>query len=89
VIEGMRAGVPVVAADTGGISSTVTDGVTGLLVPPGHPEALAAAVRRVLDDGALARRLVEAARERSRDYSWEALADRVLGVYRDVLRARA
>jgi glycogen synthase len=88
-IEGMRAGVPVVAADTGGISSTVTDGVTGLLVPPGQPEALAAAVRRVLDDRALARRLVEAARERSRDYSWAALADRVLGVYRDVLRARA
>jgi glycosyltransferase involved in cell wall biosynthesis len=89
VIEGMRAGVPVVAADTGGISSTVTDGVTGLLVPPGRPEALAAAVHRVLDDDALARRLVEAARERSRDYSWEALADRVLGVYRDVLQARA
>ena len=85
VIEGMRAGVPVVAADTGGVSATVTDGVTGLLVPPGQPTALAAALRRVLTDDGLARRLADAARRRSRDYSWEVLADRVLGVYRDVL----
>jgi glycogen(starch) synthase len=89
VIEAMRAGVPVVAADTGGVSATVTDGVTGLLVPPGQPAALAAALRRVMADGALARRLADAARQRSRDYSWDALADRVLGVYREVLAARA
>jgi glycosyltransferase involved in cell wall biosynthesis len=54
-------------------------------VPPGQPAALAAALRRVLTDDGLARRLADAARRRSRDYSWEALADRVLGVYRDVL----
>jgi glycogen synthase len=89
VIEGMRAGVPVVAADTGGVSSTITHGVTGLLVPSGEPEALAAALRQVLTDRALAARLVEAGRERSRGYSWEVLGDRVLRVYREVLRADA
>jgi 2-deoxystreptamine N-acetyl-D-glucosaminyltransferase/2-deoxystreptamine glucosyltransferase len=88
VLEAMRAGVPVVAADTGGVSATITDGVTGLLVSPGQPAALAAAVRRVLTDDGLARRLADAARERSRDYSWETLGDRVLGVYREVLRVR-
>jgi glycogen synthase len=87
VIEGMRAGVPVVAADTGGVSATITDGVTGLLVPPGQPAALAGALRRVLTDDGLARRLADAARERSRDYSWETLGNRVLGVYREVLQA--
>jgi glycogen synthase len=89
VIEAMRAGVPVVAADTGGVSSTITDGATGLLVPPGQPEALAAGLRRVFNDDGLARRLAAAARCRSHDYSWEALADRVLGVYREVVRGHA
>jgi len=89
VIEAMRAGVPVVAADTGGVSTTVTDGVTGLLVPPGDPGALAAALRRLLADEALARRLADAARRRSHDYSWPVLADRVLGLYQEVLATRA
>jgi glycogen synthase len=89
VIEGMRAGVPVVATDTGGLSTTITDGVTGLLVPPGQPAALAVALRRVLSDDALARRLADAAQQRSRDYSWDSLAGRVLGVYRAVLAAGA
>lgn len=86
VLEGFRAGVPVVAADTGGVSSMVSDGVTGLLVPPGQPAALGAALQRVLRDQALARRLVTQGRQRSRDYSWETLADRVLDVYRQVLQ---
>lgn len=89
VLEGMRAGVPVVAADTGGVSSVIDDGVTGLLVPPGRPTTLAAALQRVLTDDALAERLARRARERSRDYSWDALADRVLGVYDEVLPAGA
>jgi glycosyltransferase involved in cell wall biosynthesis len=54
----------VVASATGGIEDLVTDGVEGLLVPPGDPEALAAALARVLADRALAERLGSAARER-------------------------
>lgn len=85
VLEGLRAGVPVVASDTGGIPSILTDGVDGLLVPPGRPEALAAALHRVLSDAALARRLAERGRERARAYSWGPLAGRVLDVYASVL----
>ncbi|MBP2415923.1 glycosyltransferase [Microlunatus capsulatus] len=55
---------PVVASDVGGISDIVADGETGLLVPPGQPDALGAAVLRVLDDPALGRRLGEAGRLR-------------------------
>jgi glycosyltransferase involved in cell wall biosynthesis len=56
--------------------------VSGLLVPPGDAEALAAAVRRVRDDPALARRLGEAGRRRLRDrFSWPAIVQRWLDVY--------
>jgi glycosyltransferase involved in cell wall biosynthesis len=62
----------------------IEDGINGLLVPPGEPEALAHAINHLLADGDLARRLSEGARERAKDYDWEVLAERVLRVYQDV-----
>lgn len=50
VLEAMACGVPVVATAVGGHFDTVVDGVTGLLVPPGRPQALATKVRTLLDD---------------------------------------
>jgi glycosyltransferase involved in cell wall biosynthesis len=54
VVEGMLAGRPVIAARGGGVGEIVTDGETGLLIPPDQPEALAAAIGRVIDDPAAA-----------------------------------
>lgn len=62
VVEGMLAGRPVIATSGGGVNEIVTDGDTGLLVPPSDPAALAVAVRRVLADPALASRLAESGR---------------------------
>ncbi len=82
-VEALHAGLPVVASDTGGIP--VADGVDGLRVPPGEPEALGAALRRLLADSPLRARLGAAAAERARrEHAWPALAERVLGVYRSV-----
>ncbi len=53
VVEGMLAGRPVIAADAGGVPEIVTDGVTGLLVRPDDPAALAAAIGRVIGDPGL------------------------------------
>jgi L-malate glycosyltransferase len=50
IIEGMAARRPVVATSVGGIPELVLDGATGLLVPPRDPEALAAALERILSD---------------------------------------
>jgi glycosyltransferase involved in cell wall biosynthesis len=50
LLEAMAAGLPCVATAVGAVSEAVTDGTTGLLVPPGDPEALAAAMLRVLRD---------------------------------------
>jgi hypothetical protein len=64
VLEAMAHGKPVVATAVGGTPEVVVEGETGLLVPPGDPERLAAAIRSVLDDRELARRMGEAGRIR-------------------------
>jgi glycosyltransferase involved in cell wall biosynthesis len=61
-MEGAAAGLPVVAAAHGGVTEVVRNGVTGMLVAPGHPEALATALGLLAEDPALARRLGEAGR---------------------------
>lgn len=63
LLEAMALGRPVVATDVGGVDSVLTHEDSGLLVPPGDPEALAEAIVRVLDDPSLAARLGEAGRE--------------------------
>ena len=57
VFQALACGAPAVTADTRGARELLADGVSALLVPPGDAEALAAAVRRLADDGALAERL--------------------------------
>jgi len=74
LLEAMTYGVPVVGSNVGGITDIVRDGETGLLVPPGDPAALAAALERLAADPALARRLGEAGRRRVREqFSWPAI----------------
>jgi glycogen(starch) synthase len=63
-VEAMMHGVAVVASRAGGIPEVVEDGVTGLLVPPGDSEALAAAIGRILDDASLRQAMGKAARAR-------------------------
>ena len=65
VIEAMMSGLPVVATRVGGVPELVAEHETGLLVPPGDPEALAAALRRMLDEPSLAYRLGQAGRRRA------------------------
>lgn len=84
LVEAMTVGTPVVAAEVGGIPELVTHGEHGLLVPPGDPVALADALGRVLTTPRLAASLAANARERVSDYRWDVLADRVLGVYREL-----
>jgi glycosyltransferase involved in cell wall biosynthesis len=64
LLESMAAGLPVVATRVGGTPEIVEDGVTGLLVSPGDPEALAAAISKLLQDRTRARHLGQSARRR-------------------------
>jgi glycosyltransferase involved in cell wall biosynthesis len=64
LLEAMSYGVPVIGSNLGGITDIVRDGETGLLVPPGDPDALAGALQRLALDSTLAGRLGEAGRAR-------------------------
>jgi hypothetical protein len=66
-VEGMLARRPVVASGVQGLSEVVTDGRTGLLVPPDDPARLAAAVDGLLRDGELRARLADAGRREALD----------------------
>ncbi|MEO6688185.1 MAG: glycosyltransferase, partial [Dokdonella sp.] len=88
LLEAMRAGVAVVASAIpgSGVSFVVADGETGLLVAPGEPQALAAAIERTRDV-ALRTRLGQAGRKRWREhFTLEASASRMLSLYQNVWR---
>ena len=85
IVEGMAAGLPVVAAGAGGPDEIVTDGVDGLLYPPGDVGELAVTLRRVATDRGLAERLGTAAVERARAFSPELAAAQTSAFYRQML----
>ena len=86
VLEGMAAGLPVVAADAGGPAEIVDDGVDGLLYPPGHAPALAERLRLLAGDRELRARLGRSGRERARDFAPDIVAGRLMEVYRRTIR---
>jgi glycosyltransferase involved in cell wall biosynthesis len=75
LIEALSVGTPVIATRVGGVPEIVEDGVNGLLVPPGDPDALADAIRRFLADDALRARLRAAARSSVARFAPEAVFD--------------
>ena len=64
LMEALAAGVPAVATRIAGIPELIEDGLTGLLVPPAEPTAIAEAVRRLLEDSGLRNRLAATGREK-------------------------
>jgi glycosyltransferase involved in cell wall biosynthesis len=74
-VEAASSGTPSVAGNSGGVSSAVRDGETGLLVPPTDVAAAAAAIRRLLDDHALRESFARAARcAVESHYNWDRVA---------------
>jgi glycosyltransferase involved in cell wall biosynthesis len=87
LLEAMAAGLPVVASGVGGIPEIVLPGVTGELVPPGDPDALASALNALLADRGKMARMSEAAQERAqREFSAEAWLARLGQLYEQVVR---
>lgn len=76
-LEAGACGKPVIGARSGGVPDAIGDGETGLLVPPGDREALAAAMLRVLEDPGYAAALGQAGRARAEASSWDHVADRI------------
>lgn len=82
-VEAMLAGAPLVASASGGLLDVVRDGVDGLLVPPGDPDLLHTALRRVLTDRELAGRLRAAGQRRGLDFTAARVVPEIEEVYRD------
>ena len=88
IVEMMAAARPVVATRVGGTPGLIDDGVHGLLVEPQDPDALATAIRRLLDDAKLRARLGDAARERQRrQFDLPALVGRLEDLYESLWAA--
>jgi len=85
VLEAMAAGRPVIASNIGGPADIVRDEETGLLVPPGDPRALRAALARLIADPALRARLGAAGQIRVNEFKAAAVLPRIEGAYRTLL----
>jgi len=85
ILEAMRAGLPVVATDVGGVGEAVTDGVSGRLVPPGSPHALASALRELVESAQLRQSMGKAARTAyEQRFQFEVMAGLTAAVYATV-----
>jgi D-inositol-3-phosphate glycosyltransferase len=84
-LEAQACGVPVVAADVGGLRYVIRAGRTGFLVPDHQPAAYADRVLRLLADRPRAARISEAAMAHAAGFPWEATAAGVLAVYRELV----
>ncbi|WP_199539922.1 glycosyltransferase family 4 protein [Paraburkholderia kururiensis] len=80
-LEAMACGLVPVGSNIGGLRAFLRHGDNGLIVPPGHAEALASAVQSLVDDPAYWARLQRRARETSLDYAWEKVAHRFERLY--------
>ncbi len=90
LLEAMAAGCPIVATNVGGVPSVVEKGVTGALVPPKDPDALAARILSLLADDGIRRKFAEAGPRVVRDrYSVEAMTRQYERLYREANEARS
>jgi glycosyltransferase involved in cell wall biosynthesis len=85
LVEAMASGLAIVATDVGGVGEVLEEGRCGILVPPGDPEALAAAIDQVAGDPALRAALGAAARTRAVAFGAGRMGRQVIRLYREVL----
>jgi D-inositol-3-phosphate glycosyltransferase len=88
-LEAMACGRPVIGSAVGGITFTIKDGETGLLVPPRDHVALAASLQQLLSQPELSMRMGVAARKRvEREFTWSIVAMRTAALYETVMAER-
>jgi glycosyltransferase involved in cell wall biosynthesis len=85
-LESMACGTPVIGSNVGGIRYSVKDGVTGFLVPPKDPEALAERIRFLLANPLLIRKMRTSGIHRvQREFTWQRIAESMDDLYESIL----
>jgi len=84
-LEAMACGTPVVGTRVGGLQTLIEHGESGLLVPAGDDEALAAAIEQLLTDHRLRMHLAHGARDRAEHYTWQSVGEKIDALYASVL----
>jgi glycosyltransferase involved in cell wall biosynthesis len=88
VLEAMAAGLPIAANRVGGVPEILEEGVTGLMLEPRNPEAMARALSRLLSDGTLRSRLGAAAKARAESaHTPDAYRRALVEFYQETLRS--
>jgi glycosyltransferase involved in cell wall biosynthesis len=85
-LEAMAAGVAVVTTSAGALPEVVGD--CALMVEPGDSDALAGALEKILEDETMRIALVDKGRARAREFTWDACADGLVGLYEDAMKSR-
>lgn len=88
IVEGLAAGVPVIATRDGGPSEILTHGVDGLLYEPGDVRGLAELLQRLSAEPKLREQLRDRGRRRARDFSPAVVGPLVLAIYEDLVGTR-
>ena len=85
VTEAMAAGLPVVATEVGGVPDVVSNGKTGILVPPRNSQALAKAITNLITDKVKAKQMGEAGRQVIPEFSVETMVGKIDMLYQELL----
>jgi glycosyltransferase involved in cell wall biosynthesis len=84
-LEGMAAGVPVVAANVGGLAEIIDHDQTGVLVYVENPDSIAWGVNKVISNPEYSRRLIQNAKKKvQKEYSWSAVAKKTIKIYKEI-----
>jgi glycosyltransferase involved in cell wall biosynthesis len=88
LMEAAASGLPAVASDIPGVRTIVSDGETGLLIPPNDAAALSEALRDLLSDPALLAKMGQSAREFALTRTWKSAGDKYAEIYKALLRTK-
>lgn len=87
ILEAMRAGLPVIASDVGGVCESVVDGVNGFLIPRGDAILLSVRIKQLIDDPELRAQLGSAGRSLFEEkFTAEQMNDKILSLYESVIQ---